>query len=145
MANFHLCAVIVLELNHNNIKKKFSGIFFHLTSLLLFLWKSVSEWKGEAETYQDGACHTGMTICRRLSGQIWWLFLQHKIQNEWFFFPHVKKMYASVCVFLIPYLTRHGLGAVTGYNLKGDATSHLPLCGQGRKCVLVLFPLKTHI
>lgn len=44
-----------------------------------------------------------------------------------------------VCVFLILYLTRHGLGPVTGYNLEGDATPHLPLFGQGKKMLHVSF------
>lgn len=30
----------------------------------------------------------------------------------------------------VPHLTGHGLGAVTGDDLEGDAASHLPLCGQ---------------
>ncbi len=38
-----------------------------------------------------------------------------------------------MCVFLTPYLTRHGLGPVTGYNLEGDAAPHLPLCQQEKK------------
>lgn len=36
----------------------------------------------------------------------------------------------------ISYLTRHGLGAVTGYNLESDASPHFPLC-IGRELMIL--------
>lgn len=49
-------------------------------------------------------------------------------------------MQTEVCVFVDRYLTRHGLGPVTGYNLEGDAASHLPLCQQ-IKCYILSYML----
>lgn len=128
---------MLVTITNSNLKKTpylMSGIFCLFTSLLLFLWVNVCVCegeKGEPETYQDGAGDTGVTICRRLSGHIWWLFLQQKTLDEYFFLRH--RIWKHICKCVITYLTTHGLGPVTGDNLEGDATPHLPLCGKGDK------------
>lgn len=70
--------------------------------------------------------------CRDKSGDS---FCNRKYKIVPSFYSHRICKDICQCLFLIPYLTRHGLGPVTRYDLEGDATSHLLLCGQEKKCM----------